>query len=723
MVTAIHEARDGGLWFATWGGGVTRLQDGQMATWTTREGLLQDWVSLIAEGSDGSLWFGSPQGVSRWHAGAFTRFSLSQGALPARVRALHEDSQGTLWAGTDKGLVRWNGERFEPFTPEGGLPGEIIAFLHGSAAGGTWVATFNGGLSYLQEGKAVPQLPENGPLSGKILAMHEDAQGTLWIGTMEGLYRWKEGSLKRLTRTEGLFDNRIFQILPDGRGNLWMSCNKGIFRVSQEDLEAVADGRLKRVESSVYGVEDGMRSAECNGMTSPAGTRTRDGRLWFPTIRGAVAYEVKQEEQRTAPPRALIEQLLVDGSAIPPARWGSIRPEEGTVEIHYTSPELRDPRSLHFRYQLEGVDVGPVEAGPRRVAYYTHLSPGHYRFQVTAQSSQGGQSSPVAELRFYLRPRFHQTLLFRVVCVLAAVLVVAGGVWLRLRQLRLRAQELQARVSERTTELATVNASLSARLEELQATRERLVHAEKMAAVGTLAAGVGHEINNPLAFIIANLNFVSEEVRDAARDEGTGQRWGEVEQALGEALQGAERVRRIVQDLRTLSRLTSVHRKRVELHAVLDSALSVADAQIRPRAQVVKDYGEVPSVLVDEKRLGQVFLHLLMNAAQAIPEGRPQANEIRVRTRQAERGRVVVSVQDTGTGIPPEVLPRIFEPFFTTRPVGVGTGLGLSICHTYVQAMGGEIRVHSEPGHGATFEVVLPLVLETAAAEPLRQPS
>ncbi|KFE72086.1 two-component regulator propeller domain-containing protein [Hyalangium minutum] len=723
MVTAIHEARDGGLWFATWGGGVTRFQDGQMTTWTTRAGLLQDWVSLIAEGSDGSLWFGSPQGISRWHSGKFTVFSLSQGALPGRVRALHEDSQGTLWAGTDKGLVRWNGERFEPFLPEGGLPGEIIAFLHGSAAGGVWVATFGGGLAYLQAGKAVLQIPENGPLRGKILAMHEDALGTLWIGTMEGLYRWKEGRLRRLTRTEGLFDNRIFQILPDGRGNLWMSCNKGIFRVPQEDLEAVADARLKRVESYVYGTEDGMRSAECNGMTWPAGTRTRDGRLWFPTIRGAVAYDLTQEEQRTAPPRVLIEQLRVDGRAIPPAAWGSISPGEGSVEIHYTSPGLRAPQSLHFRYQLEGMDVEPAEAGPRRVAYYTHLPPGHYRFQVMAQSTEGGLGSPVAELRFYLQPRFHQTILFRVVCVLAAVLGVAGAVWLRLRQLRLRAQELQVRVSERTVELATVNADLSARIEELQTTRERLVLAEKMAAVGTLAAGVGHEINNPLAFIIANLNFVTEEVREAARQEGPGGRWAEVEQALGESVQGAERVRRIVLDLRTFSRLAPVHRGRVDLHAVLDSVLSVADAQIRPRARVVKDYGEVPSVVVDEKRLGQVFLNLLMNAAQAIPEGQPQAHEVRVTTRQGERDRVVVSVRDTGTGISPEVLPRIFEPFFTTKPVGVGMGLGLSICHTYVQAMGGEIRVQSEQGHGATFEVVLPLVQEDASTEPLRRPS
>ncbi len=722
LVLAIHEARDGSLWFATWGGGVTRLREGQMTSWTTREGLLQDRVGIIAETRDGSLWFGSPLGVSRWHSGGFTSFSLSQGAVPGRVRALHEDEQGTLWAGTDKGLARWNGERFEPFLPRGELPGSIITSLHGSAAGGIWVGTFGGGLAHLQEGQSVLLVPENGPLSSKVLALYEDTPGALWIGTLEGLYRWKEGRLKRLTRAEGLFDNRIFQILPDGRGQLWMSCNKGIFRVSQEELEAVAEGRRQRVEAHAYGTEDGMRSAECNGMSSPAGIRTRDDRLWFPTIRGAVTYALAQEEEHPAPPQVHIEQVRVDGRTVPPSEWGHIPVGEGSVEIHYTSPGLRTPQRLSFSYQLEGIDLEPVEAGPRRVAYYTHLPPGHHRFQVVARSTDGGPASSTTELLFYLQPRFHQTLAFRVVCALAAVLGVAGVVWLRLHQLRLRARELQEHVSQRTAELATVNADLSARIEELQATRERLVRAEKMAAVGTLAAGVGHEINNPLAFIISNLHYVSEELHEAARQEGRGESWAEMEQALGEALQGAERVRRIVQDLRTFSRVAPAHPRRMELHAMLDSALSIADAEMRHRARVVKDYGPVPPVLADETRLGQVFLNLLVNAAQAIPAGRADANEIRITTRQDEQGRAVVSVRDTGTGIPPEVLSRIFEPFFTTKPVGVGTGLGLAICHTYVQAMGGELRVHSELGQGATFEVVLPPAPEDAPVEPPAPP-
>jgi signal transduction histidine kinase/ligand-binding sensor domain-containing protein/CheY-like chemotaxis protein len=708
IVVAIHEARDGSVWLATLGGGVSRWRDGQVTSWTTREGLLQNRITSIAEGRDGSLWFGTWHGVNRWHSGKISSYGEKEGVPKGLVRTLHEDAQGTLWLGSDGGLARWNGERFELFTPEGGLPGQAITLLYGSAAGGVWVGTGSGGLAHLQGGKTTQIAPENGPVSGEILTIHEEPSGELWIGTERGLFRWKQGRFWRFSRAEGLFDNRVFQILPDGRGSLWMSCNKGVFRVSLLELRAVAEGTLAQVKSTVYGTEDGMRSEECNGLGSPAGARTRDGRLWFPTIRGAAVYNPKAEKPPQAPPPAIIEDVRVSGRSVPAAEWNELSVGDAGMEIHYTSTSLRAPQQLRFSYQLKGIDTGWVQAGTRRVAYYTHLPPGHYLFRVRAETPEGGAPSREAEIRLHLPPRFYQTLVFQVACGLAGALVVAGGVWLRLRQMRRREQELKERVEERTAELATVNVALQVRLQELHTTRERLAHAEKMAAVGTLAAGVGHEINNPLAFIISNLHFVSEEVREAAQRDGNASFWTEVEDALGEALHGAERVRRIVQDLRAFSRVQPQHPQRVNLHGVLDMSLSIAEAEMRHRARVVKEYGEPPAVMGDETRLGQVFLNLLVNAAQAIPEGNTQQNEIRIATWKDERGEAVVSIRDTGTGITSEVLPRIFEPFFTTKPVGVGTGLGLSICHTYVQAMGGDIRVRSELGRGSTFEVVLP---------------
>jgi signal transduction histidine kinase len=612
---------------------------------------------------------------------------------------------------TPTGLSRWNGARFEPHPPPRGLAGASISLLRESAAGGLWVGTQSGGLAHLHQGQSRVLAPEQGPLKSEPLTLHEDGTGTLWIGTNDGLYRWKEGHFRRFTVADGLFDDRIFQILGDGRGNLWMSCNKGIFRVAQAELEAVAEGQLARATSRAYGVEDGMRSEECNALGSPAGWRDRSGRLWFPTIRGAVAYTPGHEERRTPPPAVLIEELQVDGRAVPPVEREAIPVGEGQVELHYTSPGLRAPNRLRFRYQLEGFDSQWVQAGARRVAYYTHLPPGHYTFRVEAEYTDGGGVAPSAELTFYLRPRFHQTLPFRLACAVALVLLVAFAVWLRLHRLRLQERVLRARVEERTAELATVNADLQSRVQELQTTRERLVHAEKMAAVGTLAAGVGHELNNPLAYVISNLHFVAAEVREAAGHSQERERWEEVTQAIDEALQGTERMRGIIQDLRTFSRMQPQLRQRVELHTVLDRVLTIASGELGRGAQVVKRYGTPPAVLGDEARLAQVFLNLLINAAQAIPAGHADQHQIRLTTRADERGYAVVEVSDTGKGIAPEVLPRIFEPFFTTKEVGVGTGLGLSICHSYIQAMNGELRVRSQPGQGTTFEVVLPPAL------------
>jgi PAS domain S-box-containing protein len=260
---------------------------------------------------------------------------------------------------------------------------------------------------------------------------------------------------------------------------------------------------------------------------------------------------------------------------------------------------------------------------------------------------------------------------------------------------------------------------------EQRALTANLMQVDRMVAVGTLAAGVAHELNNPLAYVITNLELLASELPEvfaAVHGAAAGQRLAELEHALAEAREGAERVRKIVRDLRVFSRAEEDRREPVALARVLESAVNMAWNELRHRARLVKDFGPTPLVEANESRLGQVFLNLLVNAAHAIPEGNVEANEIRLVARTDERGYAVVEVRDTGYGIPADVLPRIFDPFFTTKPVGQGTGLGLSICRNIVHGFGGTIDVRSTVDQGTVVCVTLPPArLDAVPAAPPEQ--
>lgn len=251
-------------------------------------------------------------------------------------------------------------------------------------------------------------------------------------------------------------------------------------------------------------------------------------------------------------------------------------------------------------------------------------------------------------------------------------------------------------------------------LTERKRIEAQLLLADRMVSVGTLAAGIAHEVNNPLSFVLSNLDFA---LRELGAAQGADP---EVLRALDDAKAGGVRVRAIVRDLKSFSRGDDETRAPLDLRSVLLSAVGLASNEIRHRAQVSVDPGDVPPVLGSERRLAQVLLNLLINAAQAIPEGNAEANRIRAATGTTPDGRAFVEISDTGCGIPPELRSRIFDPFFTTKPVGEGTGLGLSICHAIVTQHGGEISVEDAPGGGSIFRVLLPPA--APAAEPAGDP-
>jgi signal transduction histidine kinase len=232
----------------------------------------------------------------------------------------------------------------------------------------------------------------------------------------------------------------------------------------------------------------------------------------------------------------------------------------------------------------------------------------------------------------------------------------------------------------------------------------QLFASDRLMAVGTLAAGVAHEINNPLAAVIANVDLALTEV--AALTECGAP--SDLVEELQDAREGAECIRTIVRDLKVFSRATEEESGPVDAKRVLESTLRMSANEIRHRARLVKRLHSLPPVEANEARLGQVFLNLVVNAAQSIAEGRAEANEICVSTSVTKGGEVLIEVADTGSGMSQEVQKRLFTPFFTTKPVGEGTGLGLSICHRLVSEMGGRIAVESELGKGSVFRVYLP---------------
>jgi PAS domain S-box-containing protein len=241
---------------------------------------------------------------------------------------------------------------------------------------------------------------------------------------------------------------------------------------------------------------------------------------------------------------------------------------------------------------------------------------------------------------------------------------------------------------------------------------DRLATIERMALLGRLAAGVAHEINNPLAYVHTSIEVASRELASLGDQERT----AKLDEALVRAREGTERVRGIVRDMKLFTRVDGETTESVDLAEVLDSTLALSANAIGARARVLKRYSQAPRAHGTRGKLGQLFLNLLLNAVDAIPEGHPEQHEIRVTIATDSAGRAVVEISDTGAGIAPEHQARVFDPFFTTKGMGAGTGLGLPICHGIVTQFGGEISFESTLGQGTTFRVALP----PSSAEPVQ---
>ena len=437
-IVPITEDRAGDMWIGATCGGLIKFHDGRFTIYQMRDGLPNNCVWALCADRDGSLWIGTwGGGLTQFKDGRFTTYTPDNSGMTGRVvKALWQDGDGAIWVGTDAGLNRFKDGNFTVWRTRDGLINERINFVIGDSQGAIWVCT-NAGLSRFKDGAFTSYTTESGLSNVSVRVIYEDAEGTLWMGTYGGgLNRFKDGKFVHYSTRDGLFEDTVSQILEDDHGYLWMSGNKGISRVSRKELNDFAEGRTNAITANSYGVADGMANRECNGGGEPAGWKTREGNLWFPTVKGPVVVEPGKVTTNLLPPPVAIEQVLIDKTTADPGGDVEIQPGKGDLEVHYTGLSFVDPEKVRFRYSLEGYDDGWVDAGTRRVAYYTNMPPGRYSFRVIASNNVGVWNEAGATFTFYLRPHFYQTWWFYALAILSlggfAVLIYRG----RMRKLR-----------------------------------------------------------------------------------------------------------------------------------------------------------------------------------------------------------------------------------------------------------------------------------------------
>jgi signal transduction histidine kinase/ligand-binding sensor domain-containing protein/CheY-like chemotaxis protein len=745
MVRSIYEDSAGSIWIATEGGGLAELAGGRVARrYTAEDKIGGDAVWGLFEDSEKTLWVGTFGGdLGRRRGGEFQVITRADG-LPVDLVSSFAEHEGALWLGSD-GLIRYKDGVFLAWGPERGVPKSRINCLLEDSKKTLWVCTASHGLGAIKTEREPIQFytSKDGLAGDNAVAVTEDKDGVLWIATSGGLSRMKGGSLASFTRQQGLYDGAIHQVLVGDDGALWMSTNKGIFSVKKADIEAYEAKKIERIPSRSFGVADGMKNTECNGGTQPAGWKTRDGRLWFPTIAGAAVIDPKRIRRNLRPPPVYVESVVIDHV---PHRAGEaleIAAGSKNLEIHYTALSLVNPSRVAFKYRLEGYDTEWNDAGPRRSAYYTNLPPGKYRFRVIASNDDGVWNEAGAGLSFYLRPRFYQTSAFLVLCVLAGSLVLGGAYRARVSYLKRRAKELLQHNAELAEALAA--AREAARLK------------------GEFVANMSHELRTPLNSIINIPDgllglFREQEVascdRCASRFElepgdavsastkcpecgeegsllveksyefsGDG---GSVVRYLTTIKRSGKHLQGIIDDVLDFSKLEA-GKMAIELAPVLVKdlfeELAGTLAPLADQKQVTLNFDEDPpdlELLADPVKLSQILINLISNALKFSTAG----DTIKIRADLAREDHACVfRVSDQGIGIAPEHQAVIFDSFYQvdgshTRRAG-GAGLGLAITKQLVELHGGTIWVESELGKGSSFFVKLPLEPEL---KPSRRP-
>ena len=466
-VLPIVPDKDGSVLIGTPSSGIARIRSGAISAETGSSSLVKDAAWSLCPSRDGSLWIGTwGGGLVRKDAGRSRVLTKKDGLPSDVVLAVYEDRQGAIWVGTNKGIARISKGMIDRFDKTTGFAGNVVCCITEDRSGTIWAGTYEG-MSCFRDGKFSSLTTKDGLSCNHVRWIYEDAEGVFWIATYGGgINRYRNGSFSHASMKNGLIDDSLSMIIEDRWGNLWISSNRGVMRIPKSDLNELCEGRSAHLTVAYFTKSEGMPSSECNGGGQPAGCVAPDGKIWFPTIKGAVAFDPEMKDIK--PPAVVVEEIAVNrGEPGRASEFQEFGPGTHTVEIRFGAVCTSDPEAPRFKFRLDGVDDDWVEAGERDTAYYTELHPGTYRFRVMACNSDAVWSGNEASVSIRLKPYVHQTWYFYLLCILMLSALLTSLVRYRIVSLRRKAQELETLVKERTMDLEEQKGALAIVNDEL----------------------------------------------------------------------------------------------------------------------------------------------------------------------------------------------------------------------------------------------------------------
>lgn len=658
---SLAQTTNGELWAGTFGQGLFRWNGARFERFLIEPSVdFHRFVEALLASKDGSLWWGVSACLYQFKAGQVATRYEEKWLSGDRVLSLCDDRNGGIWVGTYNGQLRLL--QADQFLAIPGLPGNPVTALTQEANGALWIGTDGGGLIRWDQGKLSVLTLKDGLPSNLIRALFLDADGTLWIGTDGGgLAHWTHGRLTTFTSEQGLPSDHILQITDDNYGCLWLGSDCGVWQINKQALSSTPQNKTVSVHPLVFGYSEGMPTEQCVGNFGAA-LKTATGKLYFATEKGIVVIDPQPLANLTVPPCVILEDVWVDehkwkapnGPTVQTARakneTAKILPGNHSFNFYYTALDFSAPERIQFKYRLEGLSPAWTEVGKVRVARYSYLPPGQYRFQVTACGGDGQWNPVGADFAFVVLPHFWQTDWF----IALSLLALCTGIGVSIRQLERR--RYRARLK---------------RLELEQATeRER--------------ARIARDIHDELGSSLTHISMLSH--FELSPDNSLDQ----LKKRLEKISNFAVRTARVLDEI-----VWAVNPRNDSLRSLLEYLTQFAreqfeDTSIRCRFEIADD---LPEVLLTP----EIRHHIFLTVKEAFNNSLKHARATEVSLNAKMRGtQIKISVWDNGTGFDPDL-------------VQTKKRSGLANMRHRVENLGGQFALETAVNEGTLIQLMIDL--------------